>query len=217
MATLSSGTVIIVKLASRMACSGRPVESSLSMIQSEVCNAIDGIRQARIIPSPSAKEKIVNRLLSLLMLVAFAVQQFACCCAGSGTQACDHNHPTVAGHSLGSSCPHGHAHGDEDHDHDSCHQKRGDFPGSDEADDQSCPGNHSHQHHLCVGTHVFFVSAARFELPPQAFSLGLSFTLFVCSLNLEAPVCIAAAHYGGGFGPSLSSCPQRSALCVYRI
>ena len=159
----------------------------------------------------------MNRLVSLVMLVAFAVQQFACCCVGAGTHTCDHNHPSVAGQAFGFSYTHSHVHGDEDHDHDACHHEHDKLPASDDADDQSCSGDHSHQHHICVGTHVFFVSAARFELPPQDSSLGLSFALFDLSPHLGTSVCTAAAHYAGGFGPPLSSCPQRSALCVYRI
>ena len=156
----------------------------------------------------------MNRLVPLVMLVA---QQFVCCCTGAGTHQCVRSHPSMAGESLVFSCTHCHAQGDEDHDPDACHYEQDELPAGNEADHQSCPGDHSHQHHFCVGTRVFFVSASRFELPPQAFDLGLSFAPFDLSLHLEASVCTAAAHYGGGFGPPLSSCPQRSALCVYRI
>ena len=159
----------------------------------------------------------MNRLVSLVMLVAFAVQQFACCCVGAGTHTCDHDHPSVAGQALGLSRTHSHIHGDEDHDHDACHRKQDELPATDEADHQSCPGDHSHQHHICVGTHIFFVSASRFELPPPLFNHCLNFAAVNHSLYLGTSVCTAASHYGSGFGPPLSSCPQRSAIGVYRI
>ena len=153
----------------------------------------------------------MNRLVSLVMLVAFAVQQFACCCCvGAGTHTCDHDH-CVADHV----CEIEHNH--DDHDSDGCGHEDSVPSNSEPFEHQSCPGDHSHQHHICVGTQVFFVSAARFVLPPQAFSLGLSFAAFDLSQHLGVSVCVSAAHYGDGSGPPLSSCPQRSALCVYRI
>ena len=163
----------------------------------------------------------MNRLVSLVMLVAFAVQQFACCCVGAGTHTCDQSHPSVAGQALGLSYTHSHAHGDEDHnhhhdDHHACNHKHDELPVGDDADLASDTDHPSHQHRVCVGTHVFFVSATRFELPQQALSLGLNFAPFDLSLHLGTPLCAATVHYGG-FGPPLSSCPQRSALCVYRI
>jgi len=153
------------------------------------------------------------------MLVAFAVQQFACCCVGAGTHTCAHDHPSVVEQPLGLSCTHSHVHGDEDHDHDhdACHCEQDELPATDEADHQSCPGDHSHQHHICVGTHLFFVSASRFELPPARFNHCLNFAAVNRSLYLGTPVCTAVSHDGSGFGPPLSSRPQRSALCVYRI
>ena len=160
----------------------------------------------------------MNRLVSLVMLAAFAVQQFACCCVGAGTHTCDQNPPSVAGQALGFSYTHSHAHGDEDHHHHhACNHEHDELPAGDDADPASDTGRPSHQHRVCVGTLVFFVSVSRFELPQQAFSPGLSFVSFDLAQHWEMAVCVAASHYGDGFGPPLSSCPQRSALCVYRI
>jgi hypothetical protein len=156
----------------------------------------------------------VNRLVSLVILVTFVVQQFACCCGELALYSRSHDHPANAHRSCVYTYKHTHPPGDHhhapfDHDH------KGD-PGTDKSD-ASGPDDRSHQHHVCIGTHVFFVSAPRTEMPKQDMGHGFHFVRIDVLNHLAMAVRTASGHHGVDYGPPLSSCPQRSALCIYRI
>ena len=88
---------------------------------------------------------------------------------------------------------------------------------SNHADHEDCPCDHSHQHHYCIGTHVFFLSAPRAEMPASIMHHDFGFGSLDVSIHGVMTCLAAASRHGVDSGPPLSSCPQRSALCVYRI
>lgn len=156
----------------------------------------------------------MNRLASLVMLVAFAVQQIACCC---GEMTSNTYHPANARQTSVCTYEHSHSHGDHHHSHDPFdHDHDANYDG-DETDHESCPGDRSHQHHVCIGTHFFFVSAPRAEMPKQDMGYGFHVARIDVLNQLAMVVRSAGGHHGVDYGPPLSSRPQRSALCVYRI
>ena len=152
----------------------------------------------------------MNRLVSLVMLVAFAAQHMMCCCTGTAAHSCGHDHSAVE-----PVCAIAHSH--DDHDSDEC--DHGHLPPSDtdHSDHESCPGDPSHQHHYCFGTHVFFVSAPRAEMPASIMHHDFGFGSLDVSIHGVMTSLAAASRHGVDSGPPLSTCPQRSALCVYRI
>jgi hypothetical protein len=107
--------------------------------------------------------------LRLLLLTAFLAQQLACCCGkGCGAPSvagveCDHQHETQP-----ASCTHssrGCAHGQHDeHESHSVPQNVDEHAIEDDVETNGwgeAPENGgSHQHHLCVATHLFFIGSA---------------------------------------------------------
>lgn len=155
-----------------------------------------------------------------MMLVAFIAQQFACCCGESALRTRTHDHPTNVRQSCVYTYKHTHPHGDHHHHHH--HHKPFDHHhesglNTDKTDDENGSGERSHQHHVCIGTQTMYVLASRVELPKQDVSLGCQLA-WVDFWNQSAmAVRLGLIRNGVDFGPPLSSCPQRSALCVYRI
>ena len=151
----------------------------------------------------------MNRLVSMLMLAAFAAQHFVCCCSGLGTHACDQGHcapePVCAiANGLDQSASHGcgHDHSGPCDVHDSEQEK--------------CPSNDSHGHHVCVAAHVFFTPTPRASVPQ---STACQYGLWCCdSATFVASTSLSTAiREGVDLGPPLSSRERRSALGVYRI
>ena len=152
----------------------------------------------------------MNRLVSLVMLVAFAAQHLICCCSGTAAHSCDHDYSIAE-----TVCAIEHNH--DEHDADECDHEHLPLLDSDHSDHESCPGDHSHQHHYCIGTHVFFLSAPRAEMPASIMHHDFGFGSLDVSIHGLMTSLAAASRHGVDAGPPLSSCPQRSALCVYRI
>jgi hypothetical protein len=158
----------------------------------------------------------VNRVVSMLLLAAFAAQHFMCCCSGLGGHACGRDQSagspvcqiaTGCDESISDSdcceeqCCHDHdepCDGIHSHDHD-------------------CPGNGSHGHHLCVASHFFFVPTPRAALPPSMDWHDFGFWPAESSLLITLAALTIAIHDGVDFGPPLTAQARRSALCVYRI
>lgn len=94
----------------------------------------------------------MRSLFVALLMLTFAYQHFACCCSGTSLFACesdqanDESHREVCSHHH-SSCGHEHSHE------------------SSVPHDENAP----RQHHFCVGSHVFYVSASNsnFDFAPQ--------------------------------------------------
>ena len=155
----------------------------------------------------------MNRLVSLVMLVAFAAQHFMCCCIGASAHSCDHDHSADA-----PVCMIEHNH--DDHDSDECDHKDYEHSAptnSEPLSHEDCPCDHSHQHHYCIGTHVFFVSAPRAEMPQSVMNHDFAFGSWDFSVRVAMTSLAVASRHGVDSGPPLSSCPQRSTLCVYRL
>lgn len=159
----------------------------------------------------------MNRLISLVMLFAFVAQHLVCCCTGTEAHSCNHDHsaaePVCATthsqneHKSHSCKHHSHACGHE-------HSKPLD---TEDSKDENSPCDDSHQHHVCVGTHIFFVAAPRAKISQSAMQYDFGFSSFhlfdgIAKLSLATEI-----RQGIDLGPSLILCPQRSALCVYRI
>ncbi|MCX7410475.1 MAG: hypothetical protein NTZ32_20560 [Planctomycetales bacterium] len=154
----------------------------------------------------------MNRLVSLVMLVAFVAQHFMCCCTGTAAHVCDHDHSADQ-----PVCAVEHNHHDDDHDSDECDHEHSTPANSEPLSHEGCPSDHSHQHHYCIGTHVFFVSAPRAEMPQSVMCHDFTFESLDFSVQVAMTSLAAANRHGVDSSPPLSSCPQRSALCVYRI
>ena len=152
----------------------------------------------------------MNRLVTFVMLVAFAAQHSMCCCTGTAAHSCDYDRSVYE-----PVCAIAYNHDDQDScecDHeDSAPSKSQPF------DHEGCPGDHSHQHHYCFRTHVFFLSAPRAELPASIMHHDFGIGSLDVSVQGVMTSLAAASRHGVDSSPPLSSCPQRSALCVYRI
>lgn len=152
----------------------------------------------------------MNRLISLALLVVFAAQHLMCCCTGTEPQACNQRHFATE-----PSCVAARSHVEDSlhhcqHEHSSQHQH-------DTSKPEGCPCDHSHQHHFCIGSHVFFVSAPRAEvsLPVAVFDFALD--SFASLIRVTMVQLSAECRQGVDACPPLASCPQRSELCVYLI
>ena len=149
----------------------------------------------------------MNRLFSLLMLVLFVAQHLVCCCTESAARSCPHK--TCATKSVVDVAQHH----EKQHPH-SCRHKH--LPDS---DDEHGPGDAPHQHHFCVGTHVFFVAAPRAEITPPTWNCGFRFSVGLLDFSHRNVVAslLARRDRDANAIARLISCPQRSAICVYRI
>ncbi len=149
----------------------------------------------------------MSRLITFAMLVSFVAQQFACCCAGVCASVCDGEHsPQAICETVGSG------------DCDCCHEGHdaSKFAGTAVRDNEERPSD-GHQHHVCVGTHLFYVTGERFDVSQlvviQGFNLfwtedfvGL-WSMNETSTNRNRLVGV----------PLLSAGIGRSVLCVYQI
>lgn len=137
----------------------------------------------------------MNRLIACLMIVGFVAQQFACCCAeASPSTARSGRQATVAAAAKTQKrcCKH--------HDH-------GRVSKTTSATADELPLQSEHQHHVCVGTHIFFRSVERFDVSQFVISPSLSLavapavellpTSAVYSTRLtdeDAPLCRALSR-----------------------
>ncbi len=156
----------------------------------------------------------MNRLVSMLLLTAFAAQHFMCCCSGIGAHACDQGKSFVTpvckiatgcDDSCSDCCDEQCC---EDHD-ESCncaHPHEGD-----------CPCHGSHGHHLCVASHIFFTPTPRAALPPSVDWHCFGFWPTESTLLITLAALTVEIHDGVDFDPPLTAQARRSALCVYRI
>lgn len=145
----------------------------------------------------------MHRLIFCLMLVSFIAQQFLCCCAGGCVTSCDHNHEME---SLARGL---------DTDNCSCgneHQSEQDIESSDREHENE-PVNDEHRRHLCVGSHVFYLSAERFEISRFVISHDLHWSW----TNRVELLTSLTARSPSDSGPPRVALMPRSALCVYRI
>ncbi|SFI90904.1 hypothetical protein [Planctomicrobium piriforme] len=94
-------------------------------------------------------------LVCLISLVTFVAQQLVCCC--DGTTACQHSHSAPAQTEPQVEVVHhcGHHHTTSAQ----CDQADAKCHHNDDCD------SHGHQHHLCVGTHVFYKTVDTFAAP----------------------------------------------------
>ena len=158
----------------------------------------------------------MNRLVSTLLLTAFAAQHFMCCCSGLGTHACDQDRSaavSVCQNAIGgeegvsgSECP------DEQ-----CCCSHGEPCDGIHLHECDCPCDGSHGHHLCVGSHIFFMPTPRAELPPSIDWHDFGFWPAESSLLITLASLAIEIHDGVDCGPPLTAQARRSALCVYRI
>lgn len=145
----------------------------------------------------------MNRLILSLMLVSFNAQQFLCCCAGACVSSCEqlHNHELRVSSLNTEACCCGHGHESE---------TKTESP---DRKPENGPEQDKHQHHLCVGNHVFYVSAERFEISRLVISDDFTSSW---STTLEWLASQAARPRPDNRPPPLASI-SRSVLGVYRI
>ena len=145
----------------------------------------------------------MHRLIFCLMLISFVAQQFFYCCAGSCVLSLDCGHSVQpSGVRMDSNhrcCRHGHGSEFEFDSHDDEHE--------------DIPVDDTHQHHLCVGSHVFYVSVERFEISRfvMCYNVPMSWT------NPVELLASSTARPRADNGPPPMALMSRSALGVYRI
>lgn len=158
----------------------------------------------------------MNRLVSMLLLTAFAAQHFMCCCSGLGS------HPSKPQLSLATPvCKI--ATGDDECSLDSeccddeCCEDHSESCNCIFSREGDCPCGGSHGHHLCTASHVFFTATPRAELPPSMDWHHFAIWPAESTLVITLATLSTEIHEGVDFGPSLTAQARRSALCVYRI
>ncbi|HEY0982095.1 hypothetical protein [Schlesneria sp.] len=148
----------------------------------------------------------MDRFVAAFFVLSFLSQQFACCgvgiCAtvcGSETQASQQAKPAgQVAKKTACPCPH---HGNT----------------SREKSGSPAPQPVPHQHHVCVGTHLFYVTADRFDLAELASQTVLLSGPLCSSLNFLTSHCmLAVTALTQGDSPQALG-PERSVLCIYRI
>lgn len=178
--------------------------------------AVDKIRQVPIIGQTCRQEPIVNRLVSMLLLAAFAAQHFMCCCSGLGAHASEQDRSAaipVCNIATGSDecCP------DSECCDEECCEDHGESCNCIYSHQGDCPCKGSHNHHLCTASHVFFTATPRAELPPSMDWHLVAVWPAESTLLTTLAALSAEIHDGVDSGPSLTAQARRSALCVYRI
>ena len=147
----------------------------------------------------------MSRLITFAMLVSFAAQQFACCCAGACASVCNADHsPQAICETVGSGyCEWSH------HEHDVSEIGETTHDEEDPAD--------RHQHHVCVGTHLFYMTAERFDVSRLVVIQG--FDLYRSEDLVGLWSMMESSTNRDRFGDVLlrSASLGRSVLCVYRI
>lgn len=108
---------------------------------------------------PSILESFVVRpFLVALLLLGLIHQHFTCCCDTACACVCNDQQQVADSSTTLERCQHEHSH---KHDHETC--------GHHEHED-TCPspvqsGNDSHHdHHVCIGSHIFFVTSSAFSM-----------------------------------------------------
>lgn len=127
------------------------------------------------------------------VVLSFAVQQFSCCC---GIVCEDHDvQEETAQCAIEASS-----------DHDCCDHDSEHGPANDESD---------HEHHLCVGSHVFFVLPNSLSVdftPPPVAAVMMADLL----KRLAQPTYMRHSEHSSA-PLSLTSQQRRAILCVYSI
>lgn len=146
----------------------------------------------------------MNRLIACLMIAGFVAQQFVCCCAEvrpSTTQSGQQVTVTRTVKLQRHCCS-------KHHDHGRVSQTAADPAGN-------LPLKGDHHHHVCVGTHIFFRTAERFDVSQFVISpaLFLAVTLPVELLQASTTDSTLLTDEDGPLCRALS----RPALGVYRI
>ena len=147
----------------------------------------------------------MSRFISFAMLVSFAAQQFACCCAGACASVCNADHsPQAICETVGSGyCEWSH------HEHDVSEIGETTHDEEDPAD--------RHQHHVCVGTHLFYLTSERFDVSRLAMIQGIELCWSEDFVGLWSMIGSSTNRDRCGDVPLRSAAPKRSVLCVYRI
>lgn len=141
------------------------------------------------------------------MLVSFAAQQFACCCAGVCASICHDDQTTQAicktVDSVHCACGH--------------HEpKASAIVRTADRDHEEHPAD-GHQHHVCVGTHLFYVTAERFDVSRLVIIQGFDLCWTEDFVDLCLMIKSSMNQDRLGDIALRSSGPERSILCVYRI
>ena len=149
----------------------------------------------------------MSRLISFVMLVSFAAQQFACCCAGPCASVCheDHAQQAICKTVESGHCVCGH---DDD--------RADGLAWSDDRDHDEHPAD-GHQHHVCVGTHLFYVTAERFDVSRLVMIQGFDLCWTENFFDLCSIIRSSANRDRRSEVWLHSAGPERSVLCVYRI
>ena len=147
----------------------------------------------------------VNRLIIFAMLISFAAQQFACCCVDVCASVCEGDYSTQAICKTVDSgyCDCGH------HDHET-----NEIGATGHDEEHPADG---HQHHVCVGTHLFYLTAERFDVSQLVLIPGFDLCLTVDFAGLWSMINSSTNRDRSDDVPWRSVGPERSILCVYRI
>ena len=150
----------------------------------------------------------MRSVLVALLLFGFVAQHFMCCCGSPCAVVCD-EHWAAETYADEHDCACHHGHGA------TCAGETDEQP---RPDSDSCPVGHGsdHDHHLCLGTHVFFNTSNERSID---FSLQLTGFLLppdTADLFVRQAVAVRSAPDAG---PPDKSSPQklRAQLCVYRV
>ena len=149
----------------------------------------------------------MSRLITFAMLVSFAAQQFACCCAGVCASVCHKDHSPQAVCEIVDSghCDCGH------HDHETI-----EIGEAVDRDNQDRPAD-GHQHHVCVGTHLFYLTAERFDVSQLVVIQGFELCWSEEFVGLWSMMESSTNRDRLGDVPLRPAAPERAVLCVYRI
>ena len=149
----------------------------------------------------------MSRLITFAMLVSFAAQQFACCCAGACASVChsDHSPQAICETVDSGHCDCGH------HEYDTS-----EIGETADRDNEEHPAD-GHQHHVCVGTHLFYLTVERFDVSRLVVIHGYDLCWSEDFVGLW-PMIQSSTNRDRHRDVSLRSAgPERSVLCVYRI
>ncbi len=149
----------------------------------------------------------VGRLITFAMLVSFVAQQFACCCVGACASVCHRDHsPQVICETVDS------GHSDCGH-----HQHDASETGETADRDHEERPVDGHQHHVCVGTHLFYLTAERFDVSRLVVIQGFDLCWSEDFVGLGTRIDATTDRDRLGDVALRSAGLERSVLCVYRI
>lgn len=145
----------------------------------------------------------MGRLVTVILVLSFVAQQFACCGVGICTAVCgDRSQTKQICQPVKKSCCCS--------EHGANRQRRHDrTPDS--------PVKTPHQHHVCVGTHLFYLTADRFDVADLVLNSGIDGISCESGLNLLISNCLVNQSCQHQVTLPHAMAPLRSALCVYRI